>query len=137
MRFGTKDAPLWSCERVLAYAASRELHPAPDNPPTFYTVSEGSRFVGVTARTLMRILPKQSPAVLAPARSGEPAPLYSMSWLHVIRQKIASGEIKLRRNSLTKPKMGARLCQPRHVWTDQSRESESLRKANPFDFVIW
>ena len=86
----------------------------------------------------MRILPKQSPAVLAPARSGEPAPLYSMSWLHVIRQKIASGEIKLRRNSLTKPKMGVHICNARHVLaSDQNAEEAAFKRANPYAGIRW
>jgi hypothetical protein len=137
MRFGVKDAPLWRCERVLAYAASRELYPGPDNAPTFYTIVEGARFVGITRRMLKRILPKEAPAFLCPAGSGDPHPLYPMSWLHAIRKQIASGEIPVGRSSLTKPKMGARLCSPRHVWVDQNRETEQLRKVCPLDFVIW
>jgi hypothetical protein len=70
------------------------LHPGLDSPPTFYTLSEGSRFVGVTYRTLRRILPKQAPAVLVPARSGEPAPLFPQSWLYAIRRKIAQEKSK-------------------------------------------
>jgi hypothetical protein len=139
MRFRTKDAPLWYCERILAYATSRKLHPGPDKPgPTFYTISEGARFVGITERVLRRLLPKEAPAVLAPARPGEPSPLYPLRWLHSVRQKIASGEIPLQARSLRKPRMGARLCSPRHVLAEsQSCETESLRKAYPMDYVIW
>jgi hypothetical protein len=138
-RRGAKDAPLWLCERVLDYAATGKLRSAPDNSPTFYTVTEGARFVGIGLKILQKILPKEAPAILAPSQSSrsEPEPLYPLSWLHAIRQAIATGRIPVQPQSLTKPKMGARVCQPRHVWANQSRESEELRRVAPFDFVIW
>jgi hypothetical protein len=131
MRFGVKDAPLWRCERVLAFATSCELHPGPGNAPTFYTFREGARFVGVTEQVAKRIFPKETPAVLVPVQDGEPSTLWPESWLHAIRRMIASGEIAVRPSSLTKPKLGVRASQPpRHCWAeDQSQESQLLAKA--------
>jgi hypothetical protein len=87
---------------------------------------------------LKRILPKQAPAVSVPPKGGEPAPLFPLSWLHVIRQKIASGEIKLRRDSVNKPKMEVQICKPRHVLaSDQNAEEAAFKRANPYAGIRW
>src|SRR5580700_2106893 len=65
MRRGCLDNGLWLCSRVLEYAISRTLRPGPVNPPTYYTVLEGSRLVGVTQMSLRTILKNQG--LFAPA----------------------------------------------------------------------
>ena len=106
-----------------------------------YTIREGARLVGVTEQILrLRILPEyapHAPALLIPYDDSEPQKLYPESWMLAIRKLISSGGIELSRRSLTKPLMGARLCSPRHVWADQIRESQELRRVAPLDFVIW
>lgn len=104
-------------------------------------MQEGARFVGVTVRALQKILGDRQPcALLLPASyvRPDPLPLWSERLLFAIRKLIANGDIEVRRSSLTRPKYGAKACQPRHVWAvDQNRETETLRKADPLDFVIW
>ena len=137
-RAGTKDAPLWLCERVLAFAMDGRLTQPLTDQITFYTVVEGARFVGITPRTLQRILPKQAPAVLVPPRGDEPSPLYPLSWLYAVRTKIASGEIPLQSRSLTRPKMGAQICKARHRWaSDQNAEEAAFKRANPYAGIRW
>jgi hypothetical protein len=139
-RFAAREAPLWRCQRVYEYLDSGKLLDGPSDPPELYSLAEAARFVGVTIGKLRQILGnKQAPAIIAPLKtSQEPTQLWPEQWLLAVRKLIASGEIEIRRSSLTRPKMGARLCSPRHRLTvDQNRETEQLRKVCPLDFVIW
>jgi hypothetical protein len=139
-RFAAREAPLWRCQRVYEHLDSGKLLDGPSETPELYSLAEAARFVGVTTDSLRRILGnKEAPAIIAPLKtSQEPTQLWPSSWLVAIRKLIASGEIEVRRSSLIRPKMGARLCSPRHVLAmDQNRETEELRKVCPLDFVIW
>jgi hypothetical protein len=137
MRRGVKDNLLYKADRVLDYASGR-LWEAPAKPPTFYTFREGARFVGITEQVAKRIFPKETPAILIPDQASEPHRLYPEPWLIAVRKMIATGDIKVNQKSLTKPRMGARLTSPRHVWADQqTRETEQLQRTSPLDYVIW
>jgi hypothetical protein len=140
-RSGCRDNPLWLAERIYSYTRDRRSSPGPSNAPTFYSGVEGARFVGITVRALQKILgDRPSCALLLPASyvRTDPFALWSERLLFAIRKLIASGEIEVHQSSLTKPKYGVRVTSPRHVLAvDQNRETETLRKANPLDFVIW
>lgn len=139
-RFSAREAPLWKCRRVYEHLNSGKLFDGPSEPPELYSLAEAARFVGITTGKLRQILGnKEAPAIISTTQTNqEPMQLWPESWLVAIRKLIASGDIEVRRSSLIRPKMGARLCSPRHVLTvDQNRETEQLRKACPMDFVIW
>ena len=141
-RRGVKDGLLYKADRVLDYAASGKLWEAPDKPPTFFTLREGARFVGITEQVANRIFPKETPAILIPDQASEPHRLYPESWLMAIRKLIATGDIKVRPSSLTKPRMGAKNNVPaRHrLAEDQSQESHRLGKAvksAPYAGIVW
>lgn len=130
-----------SVEHCWRYAADKSTSPGPSNAPNFYTMQEGARFVEVTARALRKILgDRPSCTLLLPASyvRTDPSALWSERLLFATRKLIASGDIEVKPSSLTKPKIGVRTTAPRHVLaSDQNRETETLRKANPLDFVIW
>ena len=131
--------PVWLASRCWSYAADKRPSPGPDKPVVLYTTEEAWKFVGVTGRTLKRILGSRQPdAILSPSGTREPWPLWSEGLLRLIRQAIATGKIEVSFRSLTKPRFGARVVSARHRWAeDQNRETEQLQKACPLDFVIW
>lgn len=139
MRRGIKDNLLYKADRVLDYAASRKLWPEPDHQPTYYLMSEAWRLVGVTEKTLKRILgDREPPAILIPDQAAQPFNLWPEPMLMEIRRAISIGEIPVRPSSLTKPKLGVNVCRPRHTQAaDQNAEAEAYKRANPYAGIRW
>jgi hypothetical protein len=134
---GGRESGLWRVERVLRFAETRQKTPGAFQPVLYRTTVEAARYVGVTRDAFCRIVGKIPPQAQQ-VGGGKPFDLWSEPFLDLIRKAIASGNIWVRRSSLTRPKMGARVCQPRHVWAaDQPQEAEQLKRTSPLDFVIW
>jgi hypothetical protein len=106
-------------------------------------LSEAWRLVGITERALKRILrDREPPAILIPDQASKLFNLWLEPMLMEIRRAIASGEIPVKRSSLTKPKLGTRMMPARHCWAeDQAQETQRLAKAaktaNPFADILW
>jgi hypothetical protein len=131
-RRGPTESPLWRAERVNCYRLYRDVIPAAKERPTLYSVNEAAWLVGVTRNKFLQIAP-QAPAVLLSTGDDEKTyQLWPEPWLYDLRRRIASGEIKVGRRSLTRPKAGVVIAPPRHTLVeDQLKDAKAHRQAYP------
>ena len=131
------DCGLWLTDRVLAFAEHRKWTPGAEKPVTYYTHLEACRFVGIGPNSLRRIIGNTKPQAVQVGAS-QTFNLWGEPFLHLIRKAIAEGRIWIKSSSLTRPKLGVNVCQPRHPQAeDQKAETLAWKKANPFAGVIW
>jgi hypothetical protein len=123
-------------DRVEAFARTRKWSAGATNPVTYYTWPEACRLLGVTRMVLQnRLLRGTQPQAIQLGVRKQYA-LWSEPFLWLVRKAIGEGKIYVRSSSLTRPKLGARLTNARHVWADQTREAEQLRRTSPLDYVL-
>jgi hypothetical protein len=134
IRRGTCDLPAWRYSRIDSIRNAWSFpFPAPDNPTEFYTLMEAARAVGVTYPIARRIL-KSSAVLVCGDREDS---LFTESEIMRIRVGIKDGSIRVQTRSLTKPKLGVWLDEPRHTLCDQTLENERIRKARPFAGLVY
>ena len=129
LRRGTSESALWRVERVRLYQLYRDVMPSESGCPVLYSLPEAAWFVGIGKEAFAGIAPPAR-AFAVPANCTERRyPLWPEPMLRYLRAQIASGAIKVRASSLSRPKSGVTISAPRHVLAENQRvESESCRK---------
>jgi hypothetical protein len=125
LRIGCMEAPIWLAELVQGVP----FKPIPRT--VFYTLNESARYVGITRPTFKRIAPEAPGIMVSGNLWSRNIPIWPESMLHDLRCKIAEGSIRVRWQSLTRPKARVCIVSPRHTQAEnQTAESIAYSKAH-------
>jgi hypothetical protein len=122
LRFGIRDQKAWIRERIDS------ILPKTETPITLYSRVEARRYIGISLRTSVRLLPDSVAVAFTPGSRGLLHPLFSESFLRDLRQSIGSGTIRVHSRGLRAPKFNAGCFPARHTISNIAVENERITR---------